>query len=325
MTKNVAYMSSTLRTCQESQRSAPSPRLARDDLDGHDDDERVAETEPEPGEDERQRAGSSTAAKSRRPGRRSGRPPRRRARSICRTPCVVVKATRKNEVTAIVSDERRPRPRGTQEAHERQEQHARDRIDHGEDRIEAPRAAAARAPSRGPRPRRGPRRARTPSRCGRAWCHAWPQACRRRRASPRWRSDRRRAREERRRGAARRARPLPAASSERGRGRWRPSARAATGRRRASPGRGPRPSPGRPPREARPRSSRAARHRPGEARASRPRGRPRSTGKTWLTRPGRAVSSTIAVAQQQRLLEGVGDVDDGLAELAPRSGAAPPA
>ena len=28
MTKNVAYMSSTLRICQESQRSAPSPRLA---------------------------------------------------------------------------------------------------------------------------------------------------------------------------------------------------------------------------------------------------------------------------------------------------------
>ena len=28
MTRNVAYMSSTLRTCQESQRSEPSPRLA---------------------------------------------------------------------------------------------------------------------------------------------------------------------------------------------------------------------------------------------------------------------------------------------------------
>ena len=103
MTQNAAYMSSTLRTCQDSQRSAPSPRLALADLHGDDHDEGVAEPEPQPGEDERHRAGQQDRGEERAP---AGPVVRRR---LEHGPVDLLdaghggKATRKNEVMALVA------------------------------------------------------------------------------------------------------------------------------------------------------------------------------------------------------------------------------
>src|SRR5207245_8668577 len=124
------------------------PAAGRDDLEGHDDDERKAEAEPQAGEDERQRAGQEYRGEES-PAPRPVVHGRLDDEAIDLSHAVRRRERDQEERSHRGGHDQRDLARGDDEAHERQEQDARDRVDHREDRIE-PFAKPAPEPHREP-------------------------------------------------------------------------------------------------------------------------------------------------------------------------------